>query len=72
VLDRLADYSDQSLLNELRRIANAVGRNLLTIKDIDEHGRCSYALLKLRFGGLRAAMRAAGLGGEGFPPRRLR
>ena len=66
MLDRLADYSDQSLLNELRRIANAVGRNLLTIKDIDEHGRCSYALLKLRFGGLRAAMRAAGLGGKGF------
>src|SRR5438128_2377210 len=66
VLDRLADYSDESLLNELRRIAIAVGRTSLTIKDIDEHGRCSYAILKRRFGGLHRAMEAAGLGPEDF------
>lgn len=62
MLDRLSDYSDQSLLTELRRIANAVGRTSLTVRDIEDHGRCSYALLKQRFGGLRAAMKAAGLG----------
>jgi len=66
VLDRLADYSEHSLLDELRRIANTLGRNSLTIRDIEKHGRCSYALLKLRFGGLRRAINAAGLGENDF------
>jgi Homing endonuclease associated repeat/HNH endonuclease len=66
VLDRLSDYSDVSLLKELRRIANALGRTSLTLRDIEEHGRCSYALLKQRFGGLKGAMKAAGLNTQGF------
>jgi len=66
VLDRLADYSDQSLLNELRRIASVVGRTSLTLEDVEQHGRCSYALLKQRFGGLTRALKAAGLAGRSF------
>jgi hypothetical protein len=66
VLDRLSDYSNASLLKELRRIANAVGRTSLTLEDIEQHCRCSYALLKQRFGGLRGALKAAGLGTSDF------
>jgi hypothetical protein len=64
-LDRLSDYSDESLLRELRRVSGALGRTSLTMGDIESHGRCSYALLKRRFGGLRAALDKAGLGGRG-------
>lgn len=61
VLDRLADYSNQSLLGELRRVAGVVGTQALTRSDIEKHAKCSYGLLKQRFGGLHAALRAAGL-----------
>jgi len=61
ILDRLADYSDESLLTELRRVANVVGRNSLTIQDIENHARCSYAILKQRFGGLNHALKVLGL-----------
>jgi hypothetical protein len=66
VLDRLTDYSDESFLNELRRIANIVGRTSLTVEDVEQHGRCSYALLKQRFGGLTRAQKAAGLASRSF------
>jgi len=65
-LDRLSDYSDESLITELRRIAESVGRNSLTLHDIETYGRCSYATLKNRFGGLKGAMRAAGLSTDQF------
>jgi hypothetical protein len=66
VLDRLADYSDESLLSELRRVAGIVGRNCVTLRDIETHGRCSYEVIKQRFGGLRAALSTAGIGSEEF------
>ena len=65
-LDRLADYSDEALLAELRRLANDLGTTRVTIRDIDNHARCSYALLKERFGGLTNALKAAGLDPPGF------
>ena len=65
-LDRLADYSDDALLAELRRLADYLGRSRITIRDIDDHGRCSYALLKQRFGGLTNALKAAGLSASLF------
>lgn len=60
-IDRLSDYSDESLVKELQRIAKVVGKTALTLKDIETHGKCSYALLKKRFGGLRNALKAADL-----------
>jgi hypothetical protein len=50
----------------LRRIANALSRSSLTLRDIEQHGRCSYALLKQRFGGLCRALKATGLGTPNF------
>ncbi len=66
ILDRLSDYSDESLLNELRRVAKDIGKTSLTLEDFEKYGRCSYAILKQRFGGLRAAQKAAGLSAEDF------
>ena len=66
VLDRLADYSDESLLKELRRIASAIGRPFLTLEDVEKHARCRYTLLKQRFGGLTPALKAAGLNAKEF------
>ena len=66
ILDRLADYSNDSLLKEIRRVAGIVGRQSLTLADIEKHARFSYALLKQRFGGLSAALKAAGLSEREF------
>jgi 5-methylcytosine-specific restriction endonuclease McrA len=60
-LDRLGDYSDESLLRELRRVAQLLEKDTLTMSDIDAHARCCYAVLKKRFGGLRPALIKAGL-----------
>jgi hypothetical protein len=65
-LDRLSDYSNESLLDEVRRIACVLARTDLTEEDIENHGRCSYAILKKRFGGLHAALKAAGLAEKDF------
>jgi len=65
-LDRLADYSDDALLAELRRLSEYLGTSRITIRDIDNHARCSYALLKRRFGGLTNALKVAGLDAPGF------
>jgi len=65
-IERLSEYSDKALLDELRRIARDVGRTSLTIRDIEKHSRCSYGLLKQRFGGLRRALQFADLGPSDF------
>lgn len=66
LLDRLSDYSNESLLVEIRRIAGVVGSANLTLDDIEKHGRCCYAILKQRFGGLRGTLKAAGLEAKDF------
>lgn len=60
-IDRLADYSGAALLEELRRVSEQLHKKSLTIEDIKTHAKCSYAVLKKRFGGLRRALAAAGL-----------
>jgi len=56
VLDRLSDYSKESLLTAMHRIAGIVGRSSLTIVDIEKHECCSYEMFKQRFGGLNVAL----------------
>jgi len=65
-LDRLGDYSDESLCRELQRVAKLLGRNTLTIEDVDRHARCSYPTIKRKFGGLRQALTKAGLKSPAF------
>jgi hypothetical protein len=60
-LDRLNDYSDESIFSELHRIRTFVGKETVTIEDVEKNGRLSYAVIKKRFGGLRVALIQAGI-----------
>lgn len=59
-IDRLSNYSDEAILNELVRLANQLGKQTLTIADLEE-ARVCYDTLENRFGGLRPALEKAGL-----------
>ena len=65
-LDRLSEYTEAALVGELVRLARELGKRTLSIDDIESHARCSYAVLKLRFGGLRQALAVAGLESPAF------
>lgn len=60
-IDFLESYDDESLLEELRRIAFAGGRDTVTKAEIESIGRASYELFWKRFGSLRRALQLAGL-----------
>jgi hypothetical protein len=64
-IDRLAEYSDTAVLEELKRVANSARKTTLTMNDL-KHARLSYGLLKKRFGGLRKALVLAGLSSQSF------
>lgn len=59
-LTRLLDYSDQALLDELRRVASLT-EGAITAAVLLAHGRASPSVYRRRFGGLENALRAAGL-----------
>lgn len=65
-IDFLVEYDDQSLLSELRRIAETLGSNTVTKADINKIGRVSYSALVRHFGSLRHALKLAGLESERF------
>lgn len=65
-IDRLANYSRDALLEELRRISRELDKKSLTMKDIETHAKCCYEIFKKRFGGLRKALTAAGLDSPSF------
>ena len=60
-IDFLTEFSEKTLIDELNRIAQQLGRDTLSRRDIDEHGRMSSAVVLKRFGSLRVALQAAGL-----------
>ncbi len=64
--DRLSDYSDDAILADLRRLSQQLGKTEVSIDDVDALGRCSYALIKKRFGGIRVALKAAGIDAKAF------
>ena len=55
------DLCDEDLLAELRRIAQVLGRNDLTIDDINSHSIVGQGIFRKRFGTTRIAMERAGL-----------
>ena len=55
------DLRDEDLLAELRRISQALGRNNLTIDDINSHSIVGTGIFRKRFGTTRVAMERAGL-----------
>jgi len=59
---RLAEYSDASLLEEIRRVAAHIGGGGLTIAKFQKLSRVGTTTLRRRFGSWSAALTAAGLG----------
>lgn len=57
----LSDYSEDSLLNELRRIANLLDKNILDQKEFDEHARVHSHTITRKFGSWANALEKAGL-----------
>jgi hypothetical protein len=60
-IDFLESYDRETVLRELRRIANTLGKATLSRREIDAHGRVSSTLVVKRFGSLRRALQDAGL-----------
>ncbi len=54
-------YSDEYLLEEIRRVAGIVGRPVLTMTDFDRRSKVSGQIAAKRFGGWPAALERAGL-----------
>jgi hypothetical protein len=61
VLNRQKRYSDEQMLDDLKRLAVLNGRTP-TLNDIERHGKYSVDLYYDRFGNLTKAREAAGLG----------
>jgi hypothetical protein len=60
-IDFLVEYDDESLLAELRRIANVKHSDTVTKADLKGLGRVSHSAVVRRFGSLRHALSLAGL-----------
>lgn len=60
-IDFLADYSDESIVEELKRISKSLGKDSVSKDDIETYGRLSYSVVHKHFGSLRKALEVAGL-----------
>ncbi len=58
---RLADYSDASLIEEIRRVAAHIGNGKFTVVEFQKLSRVGTTTLRRRFGSWSAALCAAGL-----------
>jgi hypothetical protein len=61
-LRRLTDYSDEAILNEIRRVAQVVRHPTLSRTEFRKHSRVSPTTISRRFGGWEKALAVAGLG----------
>jgi hypothetical protein len=61
VLDRLPEYSDASLIAEIRRVASIVRQPRLSTSEFAKHSKVAVTTLRRRFGSWPAALEAAGL-----------
>ena len=61
-LRRLTDYSNEAILNEIRRVAQIVQHTTLSLTEFRKHSRVSATTISRRFGGWEKALQAAGLG----------
>lgn len=60
-IDFLGEYSNDSIADELKRIAKSLNKDTVTKKDIEAHGKLSYSVVNNHFGSLRQALEFAGL-----------
>jgi 5-methylcytosine-specific restriction endonuclease McrA len=61
-LNRLLDYDEQSIIAELRRVANLITTPALTGRAFDRASKVDSSTIRRRFGGWRNALEKAGLG----------
>lgn len=61
VVDFLGDYSQASLIQELKRIQKLVGDRSITKADIDKYGKASWSVYFRKFGSFTKALLAADL-----------
>lgn len=61
-MDRLVSYDDQSLLDELRRVARVMPTGPITRKGFDDVARVHSGTLMRRFGDWQQTLERAGLG----------
>lgn len=67
-LQTLEEYSDEALLAELRRVADAINGQRLTVERFNSLGRVNYTTLRRRFGSWQAALDKAAIN-ESVSPR---
>lgn len=60
-IEHLESYDDAALLDELRRVAGLVRTDKLTREQFNAHSNVHASTLRKRFGGWRAALKAASL-----------
>jgi hypothetical protein len=60
-VDFVESFDKETIIAELRRIADLLDKSTLSRKDIDTHGRLSSSVVLKRFGSLRKALQEAGL-----------
>lgn len=60
-LAHLAEYSDEAILEEIRRVASVLGSENPFMRDFDKLSKVRAATAMRRFGGWKNALKAAGL-----------
>lgn len=60
-MDRLVEYTDESIVAELRRVAGLVGKPKLSTREFTQHSRIGLNTVRRHLGSWRDALRAAGL-----------
>jgi len=60
-LEKLTSYDDQSLINEIKRVADLIPNKKLKSNEYDRLGKVHSTTLRRRFGGWREALAAASL-----------
>ena len=60
-LSRLADYDEESILQELRRVARLIDTPFITTQAFDKLSKVESSTVRRRFGGWRNALEKAGL-----------
>lgn len=71
-LDRLSDYSDDSILEEIRRVADILQEKPLTIASFDKASRVNHTTITRRFGNWKNALQKAGLDDSYFHTQNLK
>ena len=65
-VDFLLEYTPETIVAELRRVAGVTVKTCIRAVDLEAHGRVRYHMVVKHFGSLRAALDAAGLRSSRF------